>query len=236
MKNFLLSLVAGSALLVSVASSHAAPLLQVDYNNGTSATNTQPGWTGVALSSLGPSSYNTNFLNELGGNATATISNLLGAVVRDRGDGNPPVNGAFTLNRLYQDMAMNSTGVLATQYIDLSFSGLTPNTQYVATFYSYDNSNKGNDADFFDTTSGSVAIGSILGDGTAPDSNTDNALTVTRSSSAAGLLSFREVSQVVSQATTLNGFQISVVPEPSTWALLLTSGVVLVFLRRRRSA
>ena len=115
-----------------------------------------------------------------------------------------------------------------------SISGLVPNSAYEITWYSYDGYFDGGATTFkakagSDTSGATIVTQTISAAGT-PTANDDMAYTGTWTSTT-GTLDLTASAVIAGQAR-VNGFEISVVPEPGSLALLGLGG--LCVLRRRR--
>jgi hypothetical protein len=147
---------------------------------------------------------------------------------RDRGS--PLDNGAFTYGDLLRD------GVARTKQSsggDFTFriSGLNPNFAYSIRIWSGDSTaDAGTTFNWFDTTSGSTAIGSVFNGPNNPltaTSNEDYSIFANVTSNAAGQLQFGVISTNGSAtAGWTNGFVLSAVPEPSAAVLMTLAGLI----------
>ena len=119
----------------------------------------------------------------------------------------------------------------------LTFSGLSSSTDYIVQIWALDQQwNDGSTTFIWDTTAGTggsaTYLGNIVNDTSpAPTSNDDYSLTVTRTADGSGNLNFGFVTS--SGGGQINGFEISAVPEPASFALVLSLGAALVVFRRR---
>ena len=114
--------------------------------------------------------------------------------------------------------------------LTLSGPGISANTDYEIKFWGYD---AGNNVDFSFISTGTTTgtAGPIVNANSAPHPVTfdDYTATGTFTSNASGQL------EIVGSGTnpTLNGFQLTAVPEPSTTALLGLGGLALILRRRK---
>jgi len=151
----------------------------------------------------------------------------------------PGDNGAFTNGSLYRDLAFGQTS--GAQFW-VKIAGLNASTSYSITFYSFE------PADFFTTTS--IFINETTGADHTPLSvtatspittNGGGTVTFTAIADSGGNLLFSETSSRLdnngnpfNDQPILNGFQISAIPEPSTYVLLAgLSALGFVTYRRR---
>jgi len=227
------------------------PVLSVDINAGTGTQSpTQSGFTGIGLTvATGTGPYTTSFT----GLSTAyTASGTVGLsltfpaptgqyTARDRTTTTADT-GNFTYSNLYRDIVSSgSNGTLS-----IGFTGLLANTTYQLRFYSYDDSAVASRTMIFtDWTSGSAGTGAATGSVTYTGGHVftgavgDNYLystLITVTSSATGTLDIRQTAGG-NYASVLNGFEIiSVIPEPSTYAMIAGALGLMgaVSFRRRR--
>ena len=157
--------------------------------------------------------------------------------------------GAFTYADLYDDVVyINNSGSSA---ITISITGVTPNTPYDVTLYSYDQGPNGTTSGATMTTTFSPGANTTGANGTVafnvpnsaptpnPTSNGQYATTLTLTGTG-NMLNITATAAVTSGSVLsgnllrVNGFELASVPEPSSSVALLTMGGVL--LRRRRVA
>lgn len=253
------SVLGASLVLALCASSQAAMLLAVDFNDvrGT-PTVTSPTETGFQAFDRDTATEDTTVGNAtqtyatLGGNITVRFEFLFGqglaqlGVPRDRGLNNLGDNGTFTQGDLLRDLFTNVNET--TNGTTIYLSGLAANTPYQIKLFSYDNSNANSLFAYYDTTATTgvggtktgTGTGTLLGQfnnqsgaGTYPNDNNDFSLTATVTSSATGFISLGHTSSLSGGA--VNGFELTAVPEPSS-AMAFVSGLAFLIVRRRRSA
>jgi hypothetical protein len=114
--------------------------------------------------------------------------------------------------------------------LTLSGEGISANTDYEIKFWGYD---AGNDVDFsFISTGTTTGTAGPIVNGVGADNPVtfdDYTATGTFTSNAAGELEIG----VSGSNPTLNGFQLTAVPEPTTTALLGLGGIALILRRRK---
>lgn len=152
----------------------------------------------------------------------------------------PGNNGAFTEGSLYRDLVFGQTS--GAQFW-VKIAGLNASTSYSVTFYSFE------PADFFTTTS--AFINETTGADHTPLSvtatspittNDSGTVTFTALADSSGNLLFSETSSRLdnngnpfNNQPILNGFQISAIPEPSTYTVLAGLSVLGFMAYRRRN-
>jgi hypothetical protein len=226
-----LSLIIGSTLAACPwAKAKAAPVLSVDFGHDISPpTPVQPGFVGLA-----------------GGATESSRTEVIGAFsVQVEGGGffhagfNAGNVGA-SLAPLFEDYYYNNATDPAVG-ITVTVTGVTPNAAYDVKLWSYDEDN------IFSVTptqwgpaSGSATTGEIglVSDSSATPYPTtlDEKATTVRLRSTTNQLTFFGASTSGSGGTRLNGFQLTLVPEPSGGALAVVAGIFLpARLRKLRS-
>lgn len=245
---------AAAAFLAPAAS--AQLILAVDFNqeNNDVVSPTESGFSSYILDrNVSPSTpasqafgpYTVAFNSVSGGGPQMTGSNL---TVRDRGS--IAEGGSFTNGDLLRDLAGQLTrrdagagnALTSAPSADaFTVSGLTIGQQYEIRLWSH---NKDNDSGFinawYDRTTGtSVLIGGIENISVPTYSNFDNnfqsvagLVTAVDNGSGSGII---RLGLSVSGGTgALNGFTLTLVPEPGTGALLLGALGAFALIRRRR--
>jgi hypothetical protein len=217
-----------ATVLVSVASfaattqSYAAPLLAVDL--GLNGTPVQPGFSGMA-----------------GAASEATKTDSFGAYsVTVQGEGfytagfnmghvDPSVAALYE-NYYYHNSATNGVG------ITLSIAGITPNTDYDVTLWSYDEDNI-----FSPTpttwgpaasTSTSGTSGSMENFATPYPTDLSFHTTTIRVHSTTSTLEIFGTTTSGQGGTRLNGFELNAVPEPTAIMFLAIAAVISAGSRR----
>lgn len=220
-------------------------ILGVDFDVS-GAANTQSGFQSFPITSgntNGPlgQAFPVSDPGVTSGSVTATVANGTSAagtgVLLTRDRSTPTNTGTFTYANLYRDVLVANPS--ATTLV-LQLSGLNPSTSYAVELFSYDNSNSSATVTFADMTAGSsggTASYTYAGGTSNFNATTSNDVfgrTLTATSTAAGVLTFgvTTTSSNNSQAE-LNGFQISATPEPSSLAISIGAGALLLARRRR---
>ena len=139
-------------------------------------------------------------------------------------------NGSFTYGDLYRDFAFDNDN----KQMDLVLTGLSANTAYSLTLFSYDNG--GAHSVSFGGISGTIGSAGPLNysGGVEPTENydPDNSITALFTTDSTGGLTVRASD---TGDLRINGFEIStVVPEPSSAAILLLGLGAVGSQRRRR--
>src|SRR3954467_10372489 len=118
----------------------AQPVLSVDFNQraANQTTVTQPGFNGFILGNVGGNIIQTQATVRAFGPYTVTLVGLgANPGLDDRDRGAPVDGGALSTARLLRDFVF-SRETLANGGLDVTVDGLTPNTPYVVTVWSYD--------------------------------------------------------------------------------------------------
>ncbi|MDX2110080.1 MAG: PEP-CTERM sorting domain-containing protein [Verrucomicrobiota bacterium] len=245
LNSILLPLIATGAL-AAASSASAAVILAVDFNQTANANSiTETGFSTFALPA-----GNGTIANPSQAFGDITV-NLLGLSVSSRVRNAIADNAPFTYNDLYRDFANQlivtsvAAGLQTTTNPTahaFTIGGLAASTTYNIRVWTLDTGfNNGAVTAWYNTTAGTGASSVLLGaitNSTAPTFADNNAYSVSASvtSDATGLLRFGAVTQN-GVSGVINGFELTgtVVPEPSTYALM--GGVVVLAiaaLRRRR--
>ena len=223
MKRFIYcaSLLASMASFAVSTPSHAAPLLAVDL--GLNGTPVQPGFSGMS-----------------GAAAEASKTDSFGAYsVTVQGEGfytagfnaghvDPSVEDLYE-NYYYHNSTTNGFG------ITVSIAGVTPNTQYDVTLWSYDEDNIFSPTPTIWGPAGSTTGTSGSMENFAEPYPTDLSFhtTTIRVQSTTSTLQVFGTTTGGSGGTRLNGFALNAVPEPSA-AMLLAIGAIMAAGWRRR--
>jgi hypothetical protein len=241
-KIFLPSLLAFAALLLpAVSLSAATPILSVDFGT-TQTSKIENGFSAFEVTNVGVAGPVTKTFGDYTVRITNGITvdgsgflNASGTVnARDRFPTTPLADtGTFTYNHVYTDFV--------TQGIDtgVQITGLAASTSYEVRFYTYDHSNSRTQT-FKNLTGGANTTlgtfgwtaGTTFGSSTADDIYSVGYTVV---SDASGRLTF-DINNA-GGTTLLNALVItdlSTVPEPSSFALLLGTVALGVAFRRRR--
>lgn len=235
-------LMASLALFAASTPAQSQVVLAVDFNASFDANSTtESGFQAFnALTNAGST------------NPSALIGSynveLFGATVQGRYRGALTDAGSFSYNDLLEDLATNfnrltsSSATASTTPTSTAFtiSGLAANTSYSIKLWSLDRGfNNGAVQYWWNTTPGTGASALLLGSiinstSVLPTDNNSYSVTATVTSSASGTLSFGHVTTAGNGV--LNGFELSAIPEPSTYALLMVGVCALVYLRRKHRA
>jgi uncharacterized protein (TIGR03382 family) len=213
MKKSIISSLVAFASLGLVATSANGALLMVDFGPGSSPVAT--GFQGV-------------------GRNGATLGDFTVAVEGEWGDfdrGTP--SGDNQTDHFYRDFIFDNNADGFT--ITISGVGIAANTEYALTFYSYDSGNVRPTA--VHATAGTIGT-SLTGFAATtrdePTSLAQHSATGNFTSNGSGVLTFLVDGSAndTSIRSAINGFEISAIPEPSTFALGAIG--LLALLRRRR--
>lgn len=214
-----------AALSMSSSVATAAAFLSVDLGNSQSVV--QAGFQSFNQHDAVGKTYATSegniFVNVLGEQPAGEDGYF------DRGP--IPDNGSFTYGDLYRDFAFDNDD----KQMDLILTGLSANTAYSLTLFSYDNG--GSHSVSFAGISGSSGTGGPLNytGGVVPTENydPDNSITALFTTDGTGGLTVRASD---TGDLRINGFEIAtVVPEPSSAAILLLGLGAAAAQRRRRA-
>lgn len=207
----------------------AAPILGVDFNSGSSPTET--GFSPFNVVGT-PSGQSVSFSTDpvlTSGTTTIMLSSSAGNLdSRDRGT--PSDNGPFTFGELYRDFATTFNNDRA---LLITASGLIPNYTYSFTFYAWDVSGLYNFNIFTNTTPGNPPASVTILQGPSPTYNYEYAMTLNAISDASGVVTFSETT-APGTSPRLNGFQISAVADQGSTFLLLTLSLLCVVICRQR--
>ena len=242
---------AAAMAIVAGTSLHAQSLLSVEVGNSTSAPsgfeifnptyvpNNNVGlpldsatFGSITLTLSAASVANENNAPALDGNGDlANWGN--GIITRERN----PITTTPNYGPMYQGFATAASGGA----VGLEVAGLSANTQYDITFYSFDEN--GSRTSLFtdytgggDSSLGSITYSNPSGAGSGnPTFDSEYSLTAEVTTDSTGRLIFSETE--AGNAPVLNGFEISAVPEPSSLALAGLGGfggLSLLAYRRRK--
>ena len=207
----------GLALLTAIGSANAATILAIDFNNGSSPTET--GFIGQNSSGI---NHTTT-----AGDITVNFSGQQGTFDRGASGG--------TNNDFYRDFIFDNFNDSPDMTLTLSGLGIAASTAYEMTFYAYDSGDATRKTGFagISGTTGTTLGPVISQDTGVPDSLDEYAVTGTFTSDNSGSLTFGiDGLPNGGERTVLNGFSIAAIPEPS--AALLGGLGLLALLRRRR--
>jgi hypothetical protein len=166
---------------------------------------------------------------------TVTLS-AIGTSLQERNRTAPMNNGVFTHQAILQDFIFATTGAVDTTGMEVRIDGLTPGQQYYATLWSYD------------ASSTQPRGSNWLGDGApvpyqfageaAPRTNEDYRFSLTATADVNGTLllsGLKSADGIDNHAVFLNALELRpVIPEPSTWALVVLAAAGAMVWRRRR--
>jgi hypothetical protein len=218
------------------ASLSAQTILSVDINAGAgSPSATEDGFVGFNIgtgSTTGPLTATYNGLDSELTSGSVTFTLAQGTSLTDTGaflaryrSSIALDNGDFTYSDLYSDLGIVTGTDTNGESITLGFSGLLANTTYEIKLFAYNDSETNTRTmTFADYTTGQEAdSGSIVYSGSydfATDSDNDKfATTISAVTDSEGNLLIRGTPGG-NYVAVLNGFQISAIPEPSSFALL----------------
>lgn len=194
------------------------PFLNVDFNSGSSPTESDPpGFSAFTISGT-PGSKSLPFSTPAlftSGITTITLSSSAGNLdSRDRSA--PSDSGSFLFGELYRDFATTFDN---DRTLQIQISGLNPNTQFSITFYAYDSGTSSLSDTFLNTTVGPQpsTSGVITQSSSSISSNNQFALTMYAISDASGIITFSETPSA-GTSPRLNALQIAV-PELSSISL-----------------
>lgn len=226
-------------------------LLSMDFNTmpaGGSASPTESGYTGVVVNNA---EFTGPFTTSFTGLSTSLSSGTVGLTIaagttltstgamlsRDR-PATTADNGSFTYQDLYRDFIISKYTTGGIPKMTIGLSGLNASTEYLVTFYAYDNNNSGA-ISLQNTTGTGSQSGSISWtagyafNGANANENAKFSTTLRVQTDTLGNLTF--INTTTSGAGfqgILNGIQVTAVPEPTAIALVI-AGCGILFLRRR---
>ncbi len=184
---------------------------------------------------------------------SAQTINQQGFYYRSTGTpGNVVNNGAFTFASLYQSFAYTNANQDGPGQILLSIGGVTPNTPYLLTLYSYDPdiataTVKSDTTTFSPTDQTSGGTGTVtFNNGQVPTSNSQfsTTITVTSTTGTLDILASALLTNAsggtsgpipFADGVRLNGFELNAVPEPASIVMVVLGlgGVAAIGWRRR---
>jgi hypothetical protein len=248
-----LAIAAAAVLTAMMLTGRAsAALLAVDVNDRTvvDTPNTAPGFSQFQLSGTTAAVGDTTAV--VGGyTVTVTAVNAAGAPqggIDDRDRGAPAVTTP-TLDQIYDDFIFTAAGVGVGGGVDMSINSggaLAANTPYLFSVYSFDSGSTGQTqprtSAWFDGNNADALVlvtsfaGSVL-----PVTDDQYKFTGIAMTDASGnlLLKARNTTAndsggAITPGVFVNGFEIDVIPEPSSWALVCLAGLCGGAARRRR--
>jgi|GEM_PF-4749841 len=243
MKHTTLCLLA-AGILAFAPSVHAQVILAVDFGNTVTGSAVESGFQGFVPAGSTNSNTPTNPSQTFGTIPDPQFTVAFPGAAGFRYRSEIADTGSFTYGDLLEDLATNFN---RTTYVDsttrpgsdtFTISGLSANTTYSIRLWSLDRAfNNGTVMHWYNTTGGtgasSVLIGTVT-NSTSPifSSNTDYSTFGTVTSDSSGVIRIGALVQGTGSGQ-LNGFELSAIPEPSTYALLLTGAGLLVWLRRK---
>ena len=216
------------------APASAVPFLSVDFQPTTSTT--EVGF--VSLAGFNPDNFESALYATSEGNVTVTVSmptTQAGFFDRAQVPDSIADSGAFTFAQLYNDFAFSNDG--STISIDLTGPGIQSNQAYEITWYAYGNDSGGTTSGEFRPDAATGTTGSTVAylsdPSILPTANDEYASTGIWQTSGAtlGIDAFVVSGSLLNR---VNGFQITLVPEPGTFALMALGLVGLVALTARR--
>ncbi|HMJ92003.1 MAG TPA: lamin tail domain-containing protein, partial [Candidatus Acidoferrum sp.] len=184
-----------------------APVLSVDFNTRTGgeagAANTETGFSTMTLNA-NPSTF---------GAITVQLSALSGGVLDDRDRAVPAQTATLLLDQIYDDFIF-VTGQTNGNGARIQITGLTPNTNYQLTVWSYDNSSSGaRVSDWIETASGvtrDITNGFTFDGAVVPTRDTEDTFGGALTSSPTGGLTVEgRRSGGTSHGVFLNGLQLA---------------------------
>ena len=184
-----------------------APALSVDFNDDDSgesgAANTETGFNTMTLSA-NPSTFN---------GITVQLSAFSGGVLDDRDRAVPTQTATLTLDQIYDDFIF-VVGTTNGNGGRIQITGLTPNTNYQLTVWSYDNGSTGaRVSDWVETASGVTRVitnGYTFDGSVIPTRDTDDTFGGMLTSSATGALTIEgRRNGGTSHGVFLNGLQLA---------------------------
>jgi hypothetical protein len=174
---------------IGYAPGGGAPVLALDFNDVASAdgaADTQTGFTGMTIAQNGGAFNGIN----------VTLSVAGGATLDDRDRAVPTNSGGLTTAQIYDDFVF-ANGDFDGAELQVRLQGLTPNTPYRVTLWSFDDSSNGaRVSDWTEIASGTpvwIEQGYTFDGNAVPTSDGDDTMTADLVSSATGQLILRGV-------------------------------------------
>ncbi len=197
--------------LTSSNQATAVPLVAVDFGRIVSGSPTavQPGFTGIAGAPV-----EATHTEPVGVYTVTVAGEGFFSAGFNAGNADPSVNALYE-DYYYHNATANGVG------ITLSIAGITPNVDYDVKLWSYDMDNIFSPTPTLWAPTGSTTgtSGSVTNFATPFPATLDDYSTTIRVRSTTGTLEVFGTTTGGSGGTRLNGFQLNVVPEPSTAAL-----------------
>lgn len=195
-----------------------AQIISFDFQSG---SNTETGFTAISSAPISATSSGVTL-------STSTAPSGF----RDRGEtapitGNPDVN-------ILRDLAFWSTG----DAIVFNLSGLDANTEYEGIFWVFDSEsgNSGKNIDFITAGGSGGGTTSITTNNTDASANPYSFANFFSTASGTATITMDHTGGAGGAVSLINGLQLEVVPEPSSFAMMVMGGAALLCIRRRRAS